>query len=118
MTTVPGRCPNPACELHDHASPPAVAFYWRKGAFTGRDHATVARFQCKHCRRHFSEQTFRDTWRRRRCDVDEALRDLLGRGTSLRAAARLLGVNRKTVERRARDPRWRPPGPASGPGGS
>jgi transposase-like protein len=115
----PTRCPNPACECHG-APPPArsAPFFWRKGAFVRRDRRRVARYQCRRCGRHFSAQTATPTWRRRRCDVDEPLLRLLRRGTSLRAAARLLGVNRKTVARRARDPRWKPPGPSSEPGGS
>jgi hypothetical protein len=108
----PTRCPNPDC-LHSDADPAesgAAPFYWCKGTFRRHDLRAVRRYQCKECGRHFSEQTFSETWRRRRGDVDEPLRRLLERGISLRSAARLLGVNRKTVGRRARDPRFRAAG--------
>ena len=104
MSTMPARCPHPGCDARDDAG--SAPFFWSKGTYPGAGRCKIRRYQCKSCLRHFSDQTGRPTWRRRRRDVDEPLRSLLRRGVSLRAAARLLGVNRKTVERRARDPRF------------
>ncbi len=58
----PPFCPNPACPYHDPATP---SWPWVRAGFFHRDAAPhrVQRFQCRHCRRHFSNQTFRgDYW--------------------------------------------------------
>jgi transposase-like protein len=92
---LPRHCPTPDCAPTDGAT-----FFRRKGTFQRADASVVARFQCKECRRHFSEQTFRADYRWRRRDLDAHVHGLRKRGISVRAAARLLGVDRKTVRRR------------------
>ena len=94
---VPSRCPDEVCE-----SPATTPFYRCKGTYVRRDGREVARFQCRTCGLHFSEQTFRADYRRRRAHLDTLVARLVARGTSLRATARLLGVNRKTVVRWSR----------------
>lgn len=96
--------PAPARRPEAARAPEPSPFFWSKGSFQRRDRRRIRRFQCKGCGRHFSEQTLSPTWRRRRSDIDAPLLGLLRDGKSSRAAARLLGINRKTVERRARDP--------------
>ncbi len=104
---------------HSNERPPHA---WRKGAFRRRDGASIARWQCRRCGKHFSDQTRTATWRLRRTDIDGALLSLLAQGVSQRAASRLLGVNRKTVCRRVRAMRRamaaRDARPPSGPAAS
>ena len=57
----PPYCPNPGCPYHRG---PTHGWRWvRTGSFSrqGPPHR-IQRFQCRHCRRHFSEQTFRTTY--------------------------------------------------------
>jgi transposase-like protein len=57
----PPFCPNPACSFHRR---PTTSWRWvRYGSFARqRPWERVQRFQCCHCRRHFSDQTFRATY--------------------------------------------------------
>ena len=52
----PPFCPNPSCAYHD---PTTGSWRWVRAGFFRRDAAPhrVQRFQCRHCRRHFSPQT-------------------------------------------------------------
>ena len=57
----PPFCPNPVCPFHKE---PTASWRWvRAGFFTRQASPTrVQRFQCRHCRRHFSAQTFAGTY--------------------------------------------------------
>lgn len=60
-TTVPQTpafCPNPDCPFHRG---PAASWRWVRNGYFSRQCSPrrVQRFRCCHCRRHFSEQTFR-----------------------------------------------------------
>lgn len=62
---VPPFCPSPDCPFHRAAT---TSWRWvRDGHFARRNAPLrVQRFRCGHCRRHFSEQTFRTTyWQKR-----------------------------------------------------
>ena len=60
-SSAPPFCPNPACPYH--CGPTASWRYVRAGFFPRQcPPHRVQRFQCCHCRRHFSEQTFRTTY--------------------------------------------------------
>ena len=98
MANTPPWCPSRACES---ARSPDPAWFTNRGTFPRADGRVVRRYQCKSCGRHFSEQTFRPDYRQKLPRINTPLRALLAAGTSLRAAARLLGVDRKTVLRRA-----------------
>jgi transposase-like protein len=103
MEPEPSRCPNPRCRHHVRRSrSPARRFYWRKGSFPRRRAAAVRRYQCRACGQHFSDQTFRGDYREKRPDYDLTLLALQRRGASIRAAARLMGIDRRTVARRFR----------------
>jgi len=54
----PPFCPNPCCAFH---CGPSTSWRWVRAGFFRRDREPhrIQRFQCRHCRRHFSEQTFR-----------------------------------------------------------
>ena len=66
--SAPPFCPNPACRYHRG---PTTSWQWvRDGYFARqREPFRVQRFRCCHCRRHFSEQTFRTTYWLRRPDL-------------------------------------------------
>lgn len=99
-TVNPERCPNPEC-MHASGSPPSNGrFFRRKGSYRQREDRPIARFQCKTCGRHFSEQTLRPGYRDRRPELEAPLRALHRGGFSLRKAAVLLGVSREAVRRR------------------
>ena len=49
-----------------------------------------------------SSQTFDETYRLRRPELEDAIRSAVERGTSMRRVAEVLGINRKTVSRRLR----------------
>ncbi|MGE3609748.1 MAG: hypothetical protein AB7I27_09210 [Bacteriovoracaceae bacterium] len=86
-------CPNPNCACPD--------FIIRDGTFFRReDSKKIQRFRCKNCHTRFSSATFTETYRQKKRRVNSPLLKLLSSGVSLRRSAILLGVNRKTVERK------------------
>ena len=70
MPFVPPYCPNGACRHRRTAISRSSAFFRRKGSFARLGDRRVARFQCKICGRHFSEQTFRVDYRWKRPELD------------------------------------------------
>lgn len=73
----------------------------RDGAFFRKDDSKwIQRFRCKKCGSRFSSATLSDTYRQKRRRINRPLLQLLSSGVSLRRSAQLLGVNRKTVERK------------------
>ena len=95
MQFVPRFCPNPTCLFH--VDPPAN-FARRHGRYYCLARGgPVFRYRCTGCRRTFSFATFRYSYRQKKPHVDATLLRLLCSGVSLRGAARLLGLNRKTV---------------------
>ena len=86
-------CPSPNC---------AAPFYViRDGTFRRKDDSKIVqRFRCKICGNRFSHSTFRLSYRQKKRRVNTPLLELLASGISQRRAAILLGVNRKTIERK------------------
>lgn len=107
MSLEPPACPNPRCAHSRPGTAPGRRFYRRKGSFPRAGDRRVARFQCKGCGKHFSEQTFAADYREKKPEITPAVERLAAAGYSARGAARLLGVNRKTVARRYRRRRAR-----------
>lgn len=99
MPHPPPRCPNLACAHHERLT---RSFFRHRGSYSRLDDSRVRRWECKGCGRHFSEQTFSPSFRAKKPAVDAPLARLREQGVSARAAARLLGLNRKTVIRRLR----------------
>ena len=95
MRFVPRFCPNHACAFNLN---PVSGFARTHGFYRsmalGR---LIARFRCAGCRRTFSYATFRYSYRQKKPHLDAVLMRMLCSGVSLRGAARLLGINRKTV---------------------
>lgn len=86
-------CPNPNCTF-----PKDVI---RDGSFRRKeDCKIVQRFKCKSCRLRFSNATFSDTYRQKKRRINYQLLKYLSSGVSLKRSALLLGVNKKTVERK------------------
>jgi len=95
---IPIRCPNTDCRAHRD---PAPGFFVREGFYHPlcRSHA-VPRFRCRVCRRGFSRQTFRADRRQKKPSINAFCLDLMVACVGMRQAARVLGVARRTVERR------------------
>jgi transposase-like protein len=91
----PPFCPNPTCAFHKSA----VGWRFVHDGFFERLAAPtrVQRFRCCHCRRRFSEQTFRTTyWLKRPGLLPQVLRGLLS-CACLRQIARALEASPQTV---------------------
>ena len=94
----PPFCPNSNCssELTNRSFQ-----YRRRGSYRRKcDGRHVPRFLCIVCQRGFSSQTFRGNYRYRLPTLHHQLMGHLISKVTRRQAARLLKVNRKTVERR------------------
>ena len=100
MTFSPPRCPNVLCR----SSVPGTPFPWRRrGSFVRKcDGRVVPRFQCLSCQLSFSTQTFRFDYRLHNPFIHRIVFGHLVSKVTLRQAARLVGVTRKTVELRMR----------------
>ena len=98
MRFVPPFCPNRACCFNKS---PTAHFAWAHGRYHCASlNRSVPRFLCSGCRRTFSRATFRFSYRQKKPLVDAPLMNMLCSGVSLRGAARLLDINRKTVFRK------------------
>jgi transposase-like protein len=93
---VPPFCPNEHCPFH---TGPTCSWRWvRNGSF--RTHATpgrIQRYQCRHCRRHFSEQTFRASYWLKRPELLLTVAQRLVGCSGFRQIARELEVSPQTV---------------------
>ena len=98
MSFQPRRCPYSDCS----ASRPGNPFPWcRKGHFRRKcDGRRVQRFLCLTCRRRFSTQTFRFDYRLKKPRLHHVLFDEFISKCTMRQAARLHGLSRKTVAHR------------------
>lgn len=87
------KCPNPYC-----ACPEMII---RDGTFRRHeDSKIIQRFRCKSCSTRFSSATLSASYRQKKRRVNSELLKFLASGISMRRAALLLNVNRKTVERK------------------
>ena len=86
-------CPNQLCAF------PFLTI--RDGTFRRADDSKIIqRFRCKTCGKRFSHSTFSDSYQQKKRRVNFPLLKLLASGVSQRRAAILLGIHRKTVERK------------------
>ena len=94
----PPLCPYAGCSSRTSNRP----FLWRrKGFYTRRcDTRSVCRFHCLSCRRSFSSQSFRLDFRLRKPWLNVPVAQGLCAKTTLRKLAEVLGVKRRTIERR------------------
>jgi transposase-like protein len=92
----PPFCPNPLCPHHTDATRPKNWFI-RKGFYSTTDGTRIQRYQCSHCRRRFSSQTFSiDYFSKASLDYRRLL-TYLSSGMSLRALGRAFGRSPKTI---------------------
>jgi hypothetical protein len=98
MRFAPPFCPNRKCPLNRVADAGfARPHGWYYSRALGR---LIPRYRCSGCRRTFSYSTFRFSYRQKKPHLDATVMRVLCSGVSLRGAARLLEVNRKTVARK------------------
>jgi transposase-like protein len=92
----PPFCPNPACPFHTE---PKASWRWVRAGFfrTQASPHRIQRFQCRHCRRHFSSQTFSGTyWAKLPQLLVPVAHRLLG-CSCFRQIAREFGVSPQTI---------------------
>ena len=100
MSFTPPFCPRRGCPCNLHPTP---GFYRPHGYYRSSLHPRpLRRFRCRSCRLTFGLMTFRYAYRQKKPHVDAPLLRLLCNGVSLRAAARLLAINPKTVSHKLR----------------
>jgi transposase-like protein len=91
----PPCCPNPACYFHSHQG---LWRYRRTGCFArARPPLSVQRYQCCHCRRHFSDQTFRTSYWLKRPDLLVPVFHRLLGCSGFRQIAREFGCSPQTI---------------------
>ncbi len=87
------KCPNPYCACPEN--------FIKDGTFRrNEDSKTIQRFRCRSCLTRFSSATFSAAYKHKKRRVNSEILKLLCSGISMRRAALLLNVNRKTVERK------------------
>ncbi len=91
----PPHCPNPTCAFHTTTE----GWRWVHDGVFLRQHAPhrVRRFRCCHCRRRFSEQTFRTTYWLQRPHLLEPIFQALLACSAYRQIARALETSPHTV---------------------
>jgi transposase-like protein len=95
---IPPRCPHAPCTAR---LDPAAPFFHRDGLYRPRCRAhPVQRFRCRLCGRRFSRQSFRADRNQKKPHLNGPFLRLMLACVALRQAARVLGVARRTVERR------------------
>ncbi len=91
----PPFCPNPLCHFHEN---PGGWPYKRAGFFfRARPPFRVQRYQCSHCGRSFSSQTFSVSYWLKRPDLLEPVYSGLVSCAGLRQLARIHGVSPSTI---------------------
>ena len=95
---IPARCPSLSCSAHLGST---EGFFSRDGWYRPRCRAhLVQRYRCRVCGRRFSRQTFRADRGQKKPYLNAAFLRLMLACVGQRQAARVLGVARRTVERR------------------
>ena len=92
----PPHCPNPKCPFH-HAPD---SWRFRRAGYYNRNTPPyhVQRFQCLHCRKSFSRQTFKTTYWMKRPELLPKILDLTVNGMANRQVARFLECAPSTVD--------------------
>jgi hypothetical protein len=92
----PPFCPNPECAYHRGRNP--LWRYKRAGFFLRQaSPRRIQRFRCRHCRRHFSSQTFHPTYWLKRPELQTAVFHRLLGCSGYRQIAREFGISPQTV---------------------
>jgi len=93
---------NPRCpQLNHDLSHPKYSESLAHGQFVRKsDSKTIKRWKCTHCNRTFSSATHNLCFGQNKRRVNSPLARLLSESTPMRACARILKINRKTVARK------------------
>lgn len=93
------KCQNFKCPSHEQD--PAFGLVVRNGFYRRKVVCRrIQRYRCLICKKNFSAQTLSPTYRQKRPDLNEPLRELLCSQVSQRRAARLLRVSKTTIVRK------------------
>lgn len=104
MSFLPPFCPHEGCANHGGDVPD---FFTRHGYYrSGCLPRPVPRFRCRACRRTFSRQTFRASYRDHKPHLNAQVVALLCSGVGFRQTARLVGLSRRCLELKARKLSW------------
>ena len=96
----PPCCPYEGCPMH---TAPTEDFYIRRGTYRNMSKPhPVQRFECRECHRRFSRQTFRHDYRDKKPHLNVRVVESLCSGVGYRQTARILGLTRGSLERKAR----------------
>jgi len=92
----PPFCPNPSC-CHHRTS--GIGWRWVRSGFFSRlaSPHRIQRFQCRHCRRHFSQQTFSCTYWLKRPELFEPIFHQLVACSGFRQIARQFSISPQTL---------------------
>jgi len=107
LSRIPSQCFYKGClSQKEKASKGSVSpksgLIVRKGFyFRSSDSRKIARFQCLLCKRTFSRASSSICFGQKKRRLNEPLRKLLAAHTTLRSAARILGISRHTVAKKA-----------------
>jgi transposase-like protein len=96
------RCPHLKCSSGKKPSSNSGPIIRSGTYFRKSDSKYIPRFFCKNCEKYFSSSTFTPTYFQKNRRINPLLKELLNSGVSQRRAAKILGVNPKTVVRRFR----------------
>ena len=98
MDADPKCCPDPKCHF---GKGEYAGFFRRRGAYSTKCHPLpIQRFQCKGCRKVFSQQTTTATHHQKHPEINALLARLLCEGVTLRGCSRVLGCTYDTVKSR------------------
>lgn len=87
------QCPNPNCAFPKN--------FILDGKFRRKeDSKLIQRYRCKSCGNRYSNATFMDTYRQKKRRINFELWKLLASNLSMRRAAIIFGVDKKTIERK------------------
>ena len=89
-------CPNSQC----FSSSVEQKIYRDGSYYRPSDGRVVQRFKCKNCGKKFSSATFQAAYKQNKRRINHILKGLFSSGNSQRRCAKLLGVARKTIERK------------------
>ena len=89
-------CPNQNCPFY--LSKDSIN---KDGSYKrAHDSRTIQRYRCRHCLKKFSHATFEFEYRQKKRRINYSVYKLLCSSVSQRRVAKILGVNKKTIERR------------------
>ena len=92
------RCPNPDCQCH---TTPPEHWYVKDGYYkTKHNYQKVPRYKCKHCGKTFSSNTFKDTYKQHKPELNNPIFNFYASNVSQNRLAVNLKCNVKTIVRK------------------